>query len=71
MSRDRFTPSRYHKLPLHAKQRHALGSAREHPVRCSACWTQLVQSDVPNHERERCAGSVEARDAMIVGRRKP
>lgn len=67
MSRDRFTASRYHKLPLHMKQRNALGVARAlELVRCPRCSTQFMLAELAIHDIERCAGSRAARDAQLL-----
>jgi hypothetical protein len=48
--------SAYHRANLQLKQRHALDRARERPIRCPACDTQVTTADLLPHVRERCAG---------------
>ena len=59
-------PGEYHLLGIAAKQRQWL-RIHDAPIRCTACTTQVMQTDLPSHERERCAGSRQARDEQLVG----
>lgn len=60
----------YRKLPLHAKQRHALDAIRPGPVRCPHCTTQVMERYLSTHTALFCPGSREARDAALLSSRR-
>lgn len=60
----------YRKLPLHAKQKHALDAARARPIRCPFCSTQVVEHWLAVHVARHCTGSLQARDAMLLSERR-
>jgi hypothetical protein len=56
----------YHALSSQAKQRVALKAARVPPLRCARCLTWVTPEDMANHLADRCMGSPERRDAVLV-----
>lgn len=56
MSRDRFTASSYHLMTAAEKQAASMARAREQPVACLNCDTQVMPSDFSAHVKQRCHG---------------
>ena len=55
----------YQRLSIAEKQR-AWYSAHAAPVRCRRCDTQLLPQDMSGHLEQRCAGTRERRDALLL-----
>jgi hypothetical protein len=56
VSRKSGVPAAYHRMSIQQKQAHALGAAREQPVACPSCDTQVMPEDLIAHMDQRCTG---------------